>query len=60
MSSQSLTLLMMHASVQGSVEKEAQGQKRDFVGRVSDAGRCRVCGGSGMNLCSRCKGSGYL
>ena len=36
------------------------GLKRDFLGRVPDPEACRVCGGSGMNLCSRCRGSGYL
>lgn len=35
--------------------------KRDFVGRGGANPRaCRVCQGTGLVLCSKCKGSGYL
>jgi hypothetical protein len=35
--------------------------KRDPVGRSGGNPRaCRVCGGGGLCLCSRCRGSGYI
>ena len=35
-------------------------QRRDPVGRSGNPRACRVCGGTGLVLCSRCKGSGYI
>ncbi len=34
--------------------------RRDLLGRVPPPpGQCRVCGGTGLVLCSGCRGSGY-
>jgi hypothetical protein len=35
--------------------------KRDIVGRSGGNPRaCKVCKGTGLVLCSKCKGSGYM
>ncbi|GBF92377.1 disulfide-isomerase-like [Raphidocelis subcapitata] len=38
----------------------ARRPRRDPVGRTPSGRACRVCGGGGLVLCSRCRGSGYV
>lgn len=40
--------------------ESARPPKRDFVGRSTNPRACRVCGGTGLVLCSQCRGSGYV
>jgi hypothetical protein len=42
-------------------EQRKQRPKRDIVGRSGGNPRaCKVCKGTGLVLCSKCKGSGYM
>jgi DnaJ-class molecular chaperone len=45
-----------------SEQQQRAAAKRDVVGRISSSrpGSCRVCKGTGLVLCSKCKGSGYI
>lgn len=54
--------LLMHPFVQQLAKDQPQKRpKRDLIGRrPADPTVCRVCKGTGLVMCSRCKGSGYL
>ncbi|KAK9841224.1 hypothetical protein WJX74_002200 [Apatococcus lobatus] len=59
-------VLTVGAAVFNGLKQLAQDQpqkkpKRDLIGRrPADPTVCRVCKGTGLVMCSKCKGSGYL
>ena len=57
---QACTTTLQAAQEQQQQQLRPKRPQRDFVGRVRDPTACRVCTGSGLCLCSKCGGSGYI
>ena len=54
------SLLAILARLSSPTHSQSHKQRRDPIGRSRNPRACRVCGGTGLVLCSRCRGSGYI